>query len=70
MPSLILKRANTSRPDGQWKDEDYDVLANGEVDGAALIWPCFLFQNPAIGGRNCPRNIGMSRLTRCAASLR
>jgi hypothetical protein len=31
--SLILKRASTSRPDGQWKDEDYDVLSDGKVVG-------------------------------------
>jgi hypothetical protein len=27
--SLILMRANTSRPSGHWKDDDYDVLAVG-----------------------------------------
>jgi hypothetical protein len=26
---LTLKRAAASRPSGQWKDEDYDVLADG-----------------------------------------
>jgi hypothetical protein len=31
--SLILKRAKFSRPDGQRKDEDYDVLADGKVVG-------------------------------------
>ena len=30
---LILKRATASRPSGQWNEEDYDVLANGEVVG-------------------------------------
>ena len=30
---LILKRASVSRPSGQWDDEDYDVLADGEVVG-------------------------------------
>ena len=30
---LILKRASASRPSGQWKDEDYDVLADGNVVG-------------------------------------
>jgi hypothetical protein len=28
---LTLKRASASRPSGQWSDEDYDVLADGEV---------------------------------------
>jgi hypothetical protein len=30
---LILKRASASRPSGEWNDDDYDVLANGEVIG-------------------------------------
>jgi hypothetical protein len=34
MSSLVLKRANASRPSGQWKDEDYDVFADGKVVGA------------------------------------
>ena len=33
---LILKRATASRPSGQWNEEDYDVLANGEVVGRIL----------------------------------
>jgi hypothetical protein len=36
MTSFILKRAKFSRPSGQWKDEDYDVLADGEVVGRIL----------------------------------
>lgn len=31
--SLILKRANASRPSGQWQHEDYDVLADGKAVG-------------------------------------
>ncbi len=30
---LILKRASASRPSGEWNDDDYDVLANGEIVG-------------------------------------
>jgi hypothetical protein len=30
---LLLKRAATSRPSGKWNDDDYDVLADGEVVG-------------------------------------
>jgi len=30
---LILKRASASRPSGEWSDDDYDVLADGEVVG-------------------------------------
>jgi hypothetical protein len=33
---LILKRASASRTSGQWMDEDYDVLADGEVVGRIL----------------------------------
>jgi len=34
--SLILKRASASRPSGQWKDDDFDVLAEGVVVGRIL----------------------------------
>jgi hypothetical protein len=30
---LILKRASTSRPSGNWSNDDYDVLADGIVVG-------------------------------------
>jgi len=30
---LILKPASTSRPSGQWSDDDFDVLAEGVVVG-------------------------------------
>jgi hypothetical protein len=33
MSSLILKRASASRPSGQWNNDDYDVLADGNVVG-------------------------------------
>ena len=33
MSSLILKRASTSRPSGEWSDDDYDVLTNSVVVG-------------------------------------
>jgi hypothetical protein len=33
---LILKRASVSRPSGQWSDDDYDVLADGEVVGRIM----------------------------------
>ena len=33
MDQLILKRAALSRPSGQWNDDDFDVLADGEVVG-------------------------------------
>jgi hypothetical protein len=34
--TLILKRAKLSRSSGQWQDEDYDVLADGNVVGRIL----------------------------------
>jgi hypothetical protein len=33
MTGLILKRASASRPSGEWNDDDYDVLAEGDVIG-------------------------------------
>jgi hypothetical protein len=33
---LILKRASASRSSGQWRDDDYDVLADGAVIRAYL----------------------------------
>jgi hypothetical protein len=41
---LILKSAKTSRPSGEWKDDDYDVLSDGVVVGrifnaaASPVW--------------------------------
>jgi hypothetical protein len=60
--SLILKRAATSRPDGQWSDDDYDVIADGKVvgriydNGSAgtppdMRWPWSLMVTPATPGR-------------------
>jgi hypothetical protein len=33
---LVLERARASRSSGTWKDEDYDVLADGKVVGRIL----------------------------------
>jgi hypothetical protein len=33
---LILKRASTSRPSGEWNDDDYDVLVDGAVVGRIM----------------------------------
>ena len=30
---LVLKRASASRPSGEWKDDDFDVLAEDAVVG-------------------------------------
>jgi hypothetical protein len=39
--TLILKRASASRPSGEWSDDDYDVLADGngndESQGAGSL---------------------------------
>jgi hypothetical protein len=40
--NLILKRASISRPDGQWSDNDFDVLADGKVIGR-------IYENADIG---------------------
>ena len=39
MSPLILQRASVSRPSGQWRDDDYDVLENGVVVGRILNVP-------------------------------
>ena len=36
MSSLVLKRTSTSRPSGEWSDDDYDVLAEGIVVGRIM----------------------------------
>src|SRR5262249_8817232 len=33
---LTLKRASTSRPSGEWNDDDFDVLADGVVVGRIM----------------------------------
>ncbi len=33
---LILKRASASRLSGEWKDDDYDVIADGAVVGRIM----------------------------------
>jgi hypothetical protein len=64
--SLVLKRASTSRPDGQWNDNDFDVLADGKVVGrilqentsgpSELRWVCSLMVTPApFRSRPCPK---------------
>jgi hypothetical protein len=34
--SLLLKRASTSRPSGEWSDDDYDMLADRAVVGRIM----------------------------------
>jgi hypothetical protein len=33
---LTLKRASASRPSGEWSEDDYDVLCEGEVVGRIM----------------------------------
>jgi hypothetical protein len=58
---FTLKRASASRPDGQWSEADYDVLADGKVvgriydDGSAgtppeLRWFWSVMATPATPG--------------------
>jgi hypothetical protein len=39
MSPLILKRASASRPSGQWRDDDYDVIVDGAVVGRIFVSP-------------------------------
>jgi hypothetical protein len=34
-----LKRASLSRPSGEWRDDDYDVLEGGGVIGRIFLSP-------------------------------
>jgi hypothetical protein len=36
---LTLKRANASRPSGQWRHDDYDVICDGVVVGRIMHTP-------------------------------
>jgi hypothetical protein len=36
MTQLVLKRASASRSSGQWSDDDYDVLVDGEKVGRIM----------------------------------
>jgi hypothetical protein len=36
MSSLILKRAAASRTSGEWREDDYDVVADGIVVGRIM----------------------------------
>jgi hypothetical protein len=42
---LLLKRASTSRPCGEWNDEDYDALA----DGGAVVGRIFKVHAAPVG---------------------
>ena len=37
--TLILKRASASRLSGEWRDDDFDVLADGAVVGRIFLSP-------------------------------
>ena len=36
MSSLVFKRAAASRTSGEWREDDYDVLADGAVVGRIM----------------------------------
>ena len=48
MSSLILKHALASRPFGQWRDDDYDVLENGVVGRPHLLPRCSRAAGPSL----------------------
>jgi hypothetical protein len=56
---LILKRARTSRPSGQWKDEDYDVLADGKVVGRILEHMKLRTRRSTRRRFGCKRSVGL-----------
>jgi hypothetical protein len=37
MPPLIFKRLKVSRPSGQWRNDDYDVICKGAVVGRLFL---------------------------------
>jgi hypothetical protein len=39
LAQLILKRASASRSSGEWRDDDYDVLADGVIVGRIFLSP-------------------------------
>ena len=45
---LVLKLASASRPSGEWKDDDFDVFADGGVVGRIM---------KAAAARTAPRRI-------------
>jgi hypothetical protein len=55
MASLILQRGSVSRPSGQWRDDDYDVLENGVVVGRIFGSPTALTP-PSYESAACPRS--------------
>jgi hypothetical protein len=58
MSSLILTRASVSRPSGQWREDDYDVLENGVVVGR-------IFCLDAVGPQGRPWMWGAEFSPRC-----
>ena len=49
LTSQGAKRALASRPSGEWKDEDYDVLADTVVGGARRAGGCAVVWTPMFG---------------------
>jgi hypothetical protein len=39
MSPLTLKLSKVSRPSGQWRDDDYDVIFKGAVVGRVFLSP-------------------------------
>jgi hypothetical protein len=61
---LVLKRASASRPSGEWKDDDYDVLAEGVIVGRIMKAAASPVETPwlfAKGNRGhpCPSSCGI-----------
>jgi hypothetical protein len=70
---LTLKRAAPTRPSGEWKDDDYDVLADGTIVGRICNAGLSVARQPATlrharppwqrlpraGGANSPRCLNL-----------
>ena len=49
---LMLRRASTSRPSGEWKDDDFDVILEGVVVGPSSR--CMRRRSEALGCGRSP----------------
>src|SRR5262249_6204516 len=74
MNQLILKCANASRSSGQWKDNDYDVIADGVVVGRIFTHVRARVMGSYISTRKCLRTnmefVSMTTVVRCPSTGR
>src|SRR5262249_16500461 len=74
MNQLILKCANASRASGEWKDKDYDVIADGVVVGRIFTHVRARVMGSYISTRKCLRTnmefVSMTTVVRCPSTGR